>query len=158
MGFSDESLAIFRGLTTKGKAKVHINQDFTAVFDIQRGTDQAVFQATMETLRSFESASGALLNLNKTTVIPLNDSTVPTWLAQSGCRVANVLDRFRYLGLLARVDIIEQEMISDLQTRYEKKLNHWSSRLLSWPEKAILAQTVLRMPQSANVERFQTLK
>ncbi|KAL3698666.1 hypothetical protein R1sor_012742 [Riccia sorocarpa] len=106
--------------------------------------DEQVFNSTMETLERFEMASGAKLNLGKTLVIPLNEDPVPQWLHTSACQVATTSDRYKYLGLLIGIDITEEELINDLKAKYEKKLTHWSTKLLSWPERLILAQTVLR--------------
>ncbi|KAL3675644.1 hypothetical protein R1sor_025592 [Riccia sorocarpa] len=84
------------------------------------------------------------LNLHKTTVIPMVDGHVPQWLLSSGCSVAAPSDRFRYLGLLTGMDIAEEELIHDLHQKYAKRLLHWSTKLLSWPEKVQLAHSVLR--------------
>ncbi|KAL3702018.1 hypothetical protein R1sor_020040 [Riccia sorocarpa] len=136
MGFSHDSLSIFRGLSTKGKAKVHLNQEFTQAFDIGRGVrqgcplapylfslstqplidmlnqkvkdnqllglqlpskkqiDKNSFDITMETLKLFELAAGAKLNLHKTTIIPIGDGDIPAWVNESGCLVATLTDRF----------------------------------------------------------------
>ncbi|KAL3686059.1 hypothetical protein R1sor_004081 [Riccia sorocarpa] len=157
MGFSEDSLNIFKDLMTKGKAKVHLNQDFTQTFQKQLvyqlfaddtgvflKMDQQVFNTTMDTLRKFELASGAKLNLSKTTIIPVGDGTIPAWLQNSGCTIATPSDRYRYLGLLTGVDVLEQETLDDLKLKLSKRLQHWSSRLLSWPERVILAHNVLR--------------
>ncbi|KAL3696899.1 hypothetical protein R1sor_010975 [Riccia sorocarpa] len=201
MGFSQESITIFKGLCTKGKAKIHINQDFTKTFDVQRGVRQGcplapylftlctqvlmemlksqqqngnitglrvgdshtllhqlfaddtgiflqvnedIFNNTMDTLSRFEEASGAKLNLAKSTVIPLGTEQLPQWLRDTQCTIASPSDRLRYLGLLTGTDVVEEELITDLKVKYEKHLNHWFSRLLSWPERALLAQNVLR--------------
>ncbi|KAL3699904.1 hypothetical protein R1sor_017926 [Riccia sorocarpa] len=106
--------------------------------------DRAVFNTTMDTLRKFELASGAKLNLSKTTIIPVGDGTIPAWLQNSGCTIATPSDRYRYLGLLTGVDVMEQETLDDLKLKLSKRLQHWSARLLSWPERVILAHNVLR--------------
>ncbi|KAL3702106.1 hypothetical protein R1sor_020128 [Riccia sorocarpa] len=200
-GFSEDSMHIFKGLITKGKDKVHINQDFTTTFDIARGVrqgcplapyllfalttqilmdmvaekqmqgiitglrlpnnkqvlqqlyaddtgifiqmEQQVFQATIQTLEDFERASGAKLNLSKTTIIPLGNGLTPTWLTDSSCTVATTHDHFRYLGLLTRVNILEHELLQDLHQKYTRKLSHWATKLLFWSERVLLAQTVL---------------
>ncbi|KAL3698101.1 hypothetical protein R1sor_012177 [Riccia sorocarpa] len=201
LGFSEESVSLFKGLTTRGMAKVHINQDFTERFSMQRGVRQGCplapylftlctqvmmdmlnaklrqgtiqglktgdgqtilhqlfaddtglflemnrqsFSTTMETLKLFEKASGAKLNLTKTLVLPLGSDPPPQWLIDSQCQLAGPADRFRYLGILAGTDVLEREVLNDIKIKYERRLNHWSSRLLTWPERLILAQGILR--------------
>ncbi|KAL3676886.1 hypothetical protein R1sor_026834 [Riccia sorocarpa] len=95
--------------------------DDTSIF-IQ--ADQEVFNQTLHTLRRFEIASGAKLNLSKTTVIPVGDEQATDWLTQSGCTIATLTDKFRYLRLLTGVDILEEELITDLIQKYEKRLTH----------------------------------
>ncbi|KAL3679653.1 hypothetical protein R1sor_022609 [Riccia sorocarpa] len=58
--------------------------------------------------------------------------------------MATTIDRFQYPGVLTGVDIVEAEIIDDLKHKYEARLKRWSTKLLSWPEKIILAQTILR--------------
>ncbi|KAL3691766.1 hypothetical protein R1sor_005417 [Riccia sorocarpa] len=40
MGFTMESIRLIKGLTCKGKANIHVNQDFHAKIDVQRGVRQ----------------------------------------------------------------------------------------------------------------------
>ncbi|KAL3696875.1 hypothetical protein R1sor_010951 [Riccia sorocarpa] len=201
LGFSEESVTLFRGVTTRGMSKVHINQDFTERFSMQRGVRQGCplapylftlctqvmmdmlnanlrqgtiqglsigdgqtilhqlfaddtglflemnrqsFNTTMETLKLFENASGAKLNLSKTLVLPLGSDPPPQWLLDSSCQLAGPSDRFRYLGILAGTDVLEREVLNDIKIKYERRLKHWSPRLLTWPERLILAQGILR--------------
>ncbi|KAL3700161.1 hypothetical protein R1sor_018183 [Riccia sorocarpa] len=93
--------------------------------------------------RNHEMASGARLNLNKTTIIPLTHDILPDWLLQTGCQIAKEGDRHRYLGILEGVDILDEEITADIQTRYEKHLKHWANMLLTWPEKLLLCKSIL---------------
>ncbi|KAL3691832.1 hypothetical protein R1sor_005483 [Riccia sorocarpa] len=81
-------------------------------------TDETVFYNAKEIITSFEKASGACFNLQKTTIIPLSEDPVPPWLTATGCRIANAEDRFR-------------------------RINHWATKLLTWPAKLILCRNVL---------------
>ncbi|KAL3689981.1 hypothetical protein R1sor_016290 [Riccia sorocarpa] len=98
----------------------------------------------MHTLHCFELASGAKLNLSKTTIIPIGEQQVPSWLTDMECNVATPSDRFRYLGILTGVDVIDQEILQDIQRRYQARLSHWSNKLLNWPEKILLAHSILQ--------------
>ncbi|KAL3679254.1 hypothetical protein R1sor_022210 [Riccia sorocarpa] len=65
------------------------------------------------------------------------------WKALS--QKAGLVDAYIYaVDRKGGMDVLEEELISDLTQKYEKKLNHWSSKLLSWPERIVLANTVLR--------------
>ncbi|KAL3694615.1 hypothetical protein R1sor_008266 [Riccia sorocarpa] len=200
IGFGTESMKIFRGLTCSGKAKVHVNQDFTGKIAVQRGVrqgcplapylfaistqvlmdqlndararglirgihisqdksllhqlfaddtgiclqlDEQNFLHNRNVLARFEIASGAKLNLHKTMAIPLFDGPSPHWLASSGCCVAQREDRFRYLGVLEGLDVMDEEIATNIKTRYDARINHWANRFLTWPEKTILCRNVL---------------
>ncbi|KAL3695212.1 hypothetical protein R1sor_009288 [Riccia sorocarpa] len=94
-----------------------LHQLFADDTDIFLQMDKDVFQHTMDTLAEFEKASGARLNLQKTTVIPLFDGPVPDWLSQTDCQIATTEDRFRYLGILTGVDVLDQEITEDIRTK-----------------------------------------
>ncbi|KAL3698443.1 hypothetical protein R1sor_012519 [Riccia sorocarpa] len=132
-----------RGLqiTTSKELVYQLYADDTGLF-LQM--EQNTFNSTMQTLKVFEQASGARLNLNKSLIIPLGDEQVPRWLLDTQCKVVNPSERIRYLGLLAGSDILETEICEDIKNRYYKKLNHWASKFLTWPERVLLVQTVLR--------------
>ncbi|KAL3676110.1 hypothetical protein R1sor_026058 [Riccia sorocarpa] len=139
-------------LLTRTIRGLRINDDeqlFHQIFADDTGLfvqmERHIFENTMSTLRRFELASGAKLNLGKTLVLPLcTDNPVPTWLQQSQCTIALPFDRFRYLGILAGNNVLEEEILQQLQENYQKKLEHMANRLLTWPEKVLLAQSVLR--------------
>ncbi|KAL3694939.1 hypothetical protein R1sor_008590 [Riccia sorocarpa] len=105
--------------------------------------DQQVFLQTTDVLTKFEEASGAKLNMNKSTAIPLSTDQPPEWLRRSGCQVASPQDRFRYLGILAEIDVLDEEITGDVQRRYTARINHWANHMLSWPAKVILCRNVL---------------
>ncbi|KAL3676486.1 hypothetical protein R1sor_026434 [Riccia sorocarpa] len=114
--------------------------DDTGIFLQQ---DKQEFRRTMDILTVFEKASGAKLNMQKTTVIPLFNTPIPEWLQRTGCQVATMVDRYRYLGVLTGIDIMDEEITKDLQDKYQAKLTHWANHMLTWPEKAILCRNVL---------------
>ncbi|KAL3677972.1 hypothetical protein R1sor_020928 [Riccia sorocarpa] len=200
MGFTENSLKIFKGLICRGKAKIHVNQEFTKKITLQRGVrqgcplapylftfctqilmdminkaknegrisglqisggdqllhqlfaddtgltlqlDEQVFQETTAVLAKYEKASGAKLNMFKTTVIPLFQGPVPHWLTRSTCHIATASERFRYLGVLAGVDVLEDEITEDVKNKYSKRLLSWTNRMLTWPSKLLLCRNVL---------------
>ncbi|KAL3683847.1 hypothetical protein R1sor_001869 [Riccia sorocarpa] len=79
--------------------------------------DRQVFQNTKEVLNTFQLASGAKLNLAKTVVLPLRQTMILTWLQQSECTIATPSDTFRYMGILAGTNVLEDEILSQLKER-----------------------------------------
>ncbi|KAL3675715.1 hypothetical protein R1sor_025663 [Riccia sorocarpa] len=124
---------------TRGEIKgLHINgnedllqQLFADDMGIYLQLDEEVFTHTMNALETFEMASSARLNLQKTTVIPMFDGPTPHRLTRTGCQVASTEDRFQYLGILHGVDIVDDEIMADIQIRYAQRLKHWSNSLLT---------------------------
>ncbi|KAL3691751.1 hypothetical protein R1sor_005402 [Riccia sorocarpa] len=108
----------------------------------------------MNTLAEFEKASGARLNLQKTTVIPLFEGAVPAWLTETGYQIATTEDRFRYLGVLTGVDVLDQEITEDIRTKYHKRLHHWVNKMLTWPAKIHQPEGSTRTEHSAWKDRW----
>ncbi|KAL3684995.1 hypothetical protein R1sor_003017 [Riccia sorocarpa] len=57
--------------------------------------------------------------------------------------IATTNDRLRYLGVLAGVNVSDEEISADIRAKYDKCLNHWANKILTWPEKMILCRSVL---------------
>ncbi|KAL3683237.1 hypothetical protein R1sor_001259 [Riccia sorocarpa] len=62
---------------------------------------------------------------------------------QTGCQIASPQDRFRYLGVLTGTDVLDEEITSDIKTKYEKRINYWANKMLPWPAKVILCRNIL---------------
>ncbi|KAL3696981.1 hypothetical protein R1sor_011057 [Riccia sorocarpa] len=114
-----------------------------ALATLTKKLNDQVFNNARRILSQYEQASGARLNLAKTTVIPLFDDPVPHWLHATGCHIASRQERFRYLGVLAGIDILDDEITADVHNRYEKRLKSWATKLLAWPEKTLLCRNIL---------------
>ncbi|KAL3689319.1 hypothetical protein R1sor_015628 [Riccia sorocarpa] len=109
--------------------------------------DEGVFDEARKRIALFETASGALLNVSKSLLIPmggLNRQQLPEWLGNTGCRIAETGQRFKYLGLLSGIDVRNEELKDQVKLQYEKRLKHWSLRLLSWPERLLVIRSILR--------------
>ncbi|KAL3681274.1 hypothetical protein R1sor_024230 [Riccia sorocarpa] len=106
--------------------------------------DEDVFRTARETITEFEVASGAMLNLQKSIIIPMGTEDPPAWLRDTGCTVAALGERFNYLGLLSGTNVGAEEYTEHVKKKYEKRLKHWSLRLLSWPDRLIIISSILR--------------
>ncbi|KAL3697022.1 hypothetical protein R1sor_011098 [Riccia sorocarpa] len=102
------------------------------------------FREVREKIAQFELASGALLNVQRSVISPMRDEDPPQWLETTGCIVAAPGERFKYLGLLSGRGIQAEEYTAHVKLKYEKKLKHWSLRILSWPERLIIISSILR--------------
>ncbi|KAL3690380.1 hypothetical protein R1sor_016689 [Riccia sorocarpa] len=139
------------GLTMTGKVKgltittdeSLLHQLFADDTGIMLQLDENVFRETRDILAKFETASGARLNIHKTTVIPMFEQPAPIWLQRTGCQIARREDRFRYLGVLTGMDVLDAEIAADIKDRYERRTQHWANRMLSWPAKTIMCRNIL---------------
>ncbi|KAL3690316.1 hypothetical protein R1sor_016625 [Riccia sorocarpa] len=59
------------------------------------------------------------------------------------CRIANAEDMFMYLGVLVGVNVLDEEITADIKLKYERRINHWATKLLTWPAKLILCRNML---------------
>ncbi|KAL3686483.1 hypothetical protein R1sor_009057 [Riccia sorocarpa] len=124
--------------------------------------DIQVFENTRRVLANFETASGAKLNLNKTLVMPLRRTTIPGWLQQTECTIAALSDRFRYLGILAGTDVLEEEILTQLQQRLAKVIisdtvsnSNKPVEVKSWdPTFTLFAIPALRIHDSPVLDRM----
>lgn len=60
--------------------------------------DEQNFQVVVEVISIYKRISGALLNLEKSTIIPLNEEVQPTLYETIGCKVACPGEIINYLG------------------------------------------------------------
>lgn len=61
-------------------------------------TSKANFVAAKEALSLYERISRGKLNMEKSTLVPIDDHPPPAWLADTGCRVARPKEIIKYLG------------------------------------------------------------
>ncbi|KAL3696871.1 hypothetical protein R1sor_010947 [Riccia sorocarpa] len=133
LGMSQENL---RRLVVGAAAQVHVNGYFTGRFAVTRGVRQRcplapllfaiVTQPFMRLLRE-EEASGRIKGVN-----------------YGGDKTYTSAGRsFLYLRVNTSNPVNEGEISKAIIKKIEKRLAHWSNRLLSWPAKAILLRHVL---------------
>lgn len=61
-------------------------------------TTEDNFVQAREALSLFEVISGARLNMEKSIVVPMDNSPPPDWLATTRCKIAQSGEVVRYLG------------------------------------------------------------
>ncbi|KAL3702431.1 hypothetical protein R1sor_020453 [Riccia sorocarpa] len=101
------------------------------------------FNRLQEVIHRFERCSWARLNMSKSLIMPLAPTVIPNWVQTTGCRVAGPGTNFLYFGISASCPVDEHAIAQSVVAKVEKKLAHWSNRLLSWPAKTLLLKHVL---------------
>ncbi|KAL3677394.1 hypothetical protein R1sor_027342 [Riccia sorocarpa] len=92
----------------------------------------------------FERASGALLNVTKSVILPMAMTRHSQWLQDTGCKIMVGRDEDTYLGVKFGRQVNESVYARDLSERLKKRLTHWTHRFLNWPSRVILLRHVLR--------------
>ncbi|KAL3685010.1 hypothetical protein R1sor_003032 [Riccia sorocarpa] len=104
---------------------------------------QEVFSELLDILRRFELASGARINLAKSLVMPLGTETVPEWVSQTGCVVAEEGVVFKYLGVSVGVNLPENASSLEIVRRMKNRLFRWEHHLLPWEARVIVLKHIL---------------
>ncbi|KAL3675865.1 hypothetical protein R1sor_025813 [Riccia sorocarpa] len=105
--------------------------------------EEQQFARLQEVIRDYEQASGARLNVQKSTIMQLKPGPAPEWLAGTRCEIAGPGRPFVYLGVQTNSPVDERLITESIVQKMMKKLNHWSNKLLSWPARTILLKHVL---------------
>ncbi|KAL3687340.1 hypothetical protein R1sor_013649 [Riccia sorocarpa] len=108
---------------------------------VQRDKSPGLDGLTVEALLLSWDRGLAKLNIHKTTVIPLFEEPALCWLHRTGCHIAQREDRFRYLGVLSGIQVLDEE--TDIRCRYEKRIQHWANKMLNRPARVIMCMNVL---------------
>ncbi|KAL3696147.1 hypothetical protein R1sor_010223 [Riccia sorocarpa] len=103
------------------------------------------FQVTKSIVDTFEKISGAQLNISKSMIIPLGNRDPPAWVLQTGCQVAEVGELVVYLGGPIGRNLSDSQIVDFLAAKLQKRLFHWSNKLLTWSGKVTLLKHVLVM-------------
>ncbi|KAL3699232.1 hypothetical protein R1sor_017254 [Riccia sorocarpa] len=97
------------------------------------------FQCARKVIELFEKASGASLNVQKSLIMALGAgrSGSGSWLRNSGCEVADIRRRFKYLGVCSGKEIAEK-----IAESIEKRLKSWVNRYLTFTSRLLLIKHV----------------
>lgn len=88
--------------------------------------------------------SGAWLNLEKSTILLLDEEPHLAWYANSGCKVAQLGEIINYLGCPMGCKILVSKEAKFLLDKVRKRVFHWSNQLLSLQGRLVLLKHVLR--------------
>ncbi|KAL3680315.1 hypothetical protein R1sor_023271 [Riccia sorocarpa] len=97
-----------------------------------------------ETIGIYEAISGARLNLEKSTIIPVAMENIPNWLQYSGCYVAKEGEVIKYLGFPIGWKVSEAQQSNFLISKVEKRLGFWGYNLLSFEGRLIVLKHILK--------------
>ncbi|KAL3678477.1 hypothetical protein R1sor_021433 [Riccia sorocarpa] len=107
--------------------------------------DEDDFEELHNAIRLYERISGAKLNLQKSTVIPWGMETIPDWLINKGCKIAQKGETVRYLDFPVGWAISEEDQKMYLLNKVKKRLNFWGYRLLTFQGRAVVLKHILRV-------------
>ncbi|KAL2624299.1 hypothetical protein R1flu_008544 [Riccia fluitans] len=132
-----------RPLTFGGSAVA----DFSLFADdmgVYMDLDESSFKTLRGILLFFESASGARLNLQKSSAL-VNGLHVdpPQWLRRLGCVIMEHRKVYRYLGAPIGSGLTHDQLISNCIDRMVSRLNLWSNKILSFEGRAVLIKHIL---------------
>jgi hypothetical protein len=105
--------------------------------------EEAFYQAKAH-LQDYELASGQLLNLTKSVVIPFGLPSLPPWLTEIGCTISQPGQVQRYLGAPWGIGLSEAQLHNFCLDRISERLKSWSARMLSFTGRVILVKHVLQ--------------
>lgn len=105
--------------------------------------DPHSFQAFHNYITIYEQASGAKLNISKSTVIPIGISPTPQWLHNTGCIIAKPGGITHYLGVPIGVRLSTTQIQSYCLDRVCKQISSWKTKLLSFISRTILIKHIL---------------
>ncbi|KAL3692033.1 hypothetical protein R1sor_005684 [Riccia sorocarpa] len=101
------------------------------------------WRAATAVVQRFEDISGAKLNEAKSLVIPIGFWEPPAWLRSAGCKIVTEGEIFTYLGCPIGVKLSEEQLLQFLLDKLTKRLQHWTTRILSWESRLVLARHIL---------------
>ncbi|KAL3686194.1 hypothetical protein R1sor_004216 [Riccia sorocarpa] len=107
------------------------------------GEKQEYFEELLRILGKYEQASGAKINIQKSMVMPLGGGTVPDWVRQIGCEIAEGGRIFKYLGIPTGVQLTGSEGIAEALRRMNKRILQWENFYLPWAARLVLIKHVL---------------
>ncbi|KAL3693786.1 hypothetical protein R1sor_007437 [Riccia sorocarpa] len=122
-----EQRGLLRGLQLPGLRSIlhELFADDTSLFIKATAND---FQRARACIGKFETASGALLNVQKSMVLAVGPTRDLGWLRASGYEVAGLSHRFKFLGIWSGRGITQLEITEKIVGSTERKFNLWANR------------------------------
>ncbi|KAL2628550.1 hypothetical protein R1flu_013236 [Riccia fluitans] len=105
---------------------------------------QMNFKTLQQTINMYEKISGAKLNLEKSTVIPIGMTSTPQWLCTSGCYIAREGEPVRYLGYPIGRRVPGSQLLNYIAGKFEQKLGNWVYRFLTFEGRLIVLRHIIR--------------
>ncbi|KAL2610756.1 hypothetical protein R1flu_022448 [Riccia fluitans] len=125
----------------------HAVEDFSLFADdmgVYLDLDENSFRTLRGILSFFKSASGAKLNLQKSSALVIRIHTdPPPWLRHMGCVLMEHKTLYRYLGAPIGSSLTHDQLISYCMDRLVSRLNLWSNKILSFESRFVLVKHIL---------------
>ncbi|KAL3689125.1 hypothetical protein R1sor_015434 [Riccia sorocarpa] len=132
-----------RGLQIRAR-KAMLHNLFADDSGVAIQANQEDYDELQDAIRVYELISGAKLNINKSTIIPIGMSVIPEWLRNTGCHIAAKGELIRYLGFPIGWGVSAEDQKDFVLGKLKRKLKHWSMQLLSFTGRLIAIKHVLR--------------
>ncbi|KAL3680061.1 hypothetical protein R1sor_023017 [Riccia sorocarpa] len=150
LGIGERYIMLVQGLTTGTLKPIRFGEataDYSLFADdmgVYLELQETSFRALRGILSFFESASGAKLNLHKSSALIIGKHTpAPDWLQRTGCEIMEHKKPYRYLGAPIGSGLTQDQLISFCINRMTSRLNLWSNRILSFEGRVILTKHIL---------------
>lgn len=120
-----------------------------------RACYETKFTIARETIQHYKNNSGALLNIQKSKIIPiyLTDGKYPEWLQDTGCKIAKEREITEYLGCPIGYKVRPSHEVAFLVGKLRKLLCHWTTKSLT-----ILLKHVLRSIHTYHLMSLELFK
>ncbi|CAM6082402.1 unnamed protein product [Calypogeia fissa] len=105
---------------------------------------ELAFVQLRDALALYELATGARLNLGKTTIISLAMSSIPPWLLASGGHISREGEVHKYLGAPIGWNLHPSSLHNFCLDHIGERLATWSSQMLSFTGRVLLIKHVLQ--------------
>lgn len=105
-------------------------------------TEEA-FNRARSCIAVYEAASGAKLNLAKSTIVPFQLPTIPQWLIETRCHICQIGEVTKYLGGPWGVGLADHQLHQFSLNRVSDRLKGWAASTLTFPGRIILLKHVL---------------
>jgi hypothetical protein len=105
-------------------------------------TEEA-FNSIRQALSEYEQASGAKLNIQKTIIVPIALQTIPRWITQIGCKVADAREITKYLGAPFGTRLSTQAVQTFCLDRLANKIVKLKLQSLSFTSRLLVLKHIL---------------
>ncbi|KAL3701937.1 hypothetical protein R1sor_019959 [Riccia sorocarpa] len=106
--------------------------------------DPENFAELQTAIHLYEEISGARLNIEKSTIIPIATKRTPDWMNRLDCYIAREGEVIRYLGHPVGWNVKENQKCDYIIGKLQKRLGNWMYRMLSFAGRMVVMKYILK--------------